>query len=511
MISVSAAFASCAGNDTTTIFGVAVEQNAPSPPVAANGVALPPAAGPEPSAATDAGLPLGACGESAAAYEFSSRFVPDAGVSYAGAVSSHVSIAELGAFIDELTARLDGGARYGRGELVAALDVYLKNPENALDPLPLSLRLAGEPALRQVSHADVAPGQHLLAKLAGSDAVTAHAAWATPGVFAGWRDLNLGRPTRTSVTPEGFVSMLSEQLEINVTNRALGFLQRGPALDLLPVSVMRNGRDLGELLRAFLIGAVAFAQGTDVELDADVEGRGLLAPFDRVGSSAQNGLEQAWDAAFGYFGAARDYKRCTEGEPPVSNHWYDTNGDASIDLQSEVSFGAARYAAERAWGPTAPDFGAAAFEAFVAGRSLIAQSEAALSREQTLELDALATRAIEAWEDALAATVIHDLNQVHADTGFALAASADYVFVEHARHWSELKGLALAFQFNPRSRLSASNFAALHELVADAPTVPDTLPPTNTAELAQYQANLITARTLLAQAFDLQLSAAATW
>jgi hypothetical protein len=152
----------------------------------------------------------------------------------------------------------------------------------------------------------------------------------------------------------------------------------------------------------------------------------------------------------------------------------------------------------------ATDFRGDAFNAFVAGRRLIGAAAGALSAADMARLLAIRDQARAAWEKALAATVVHGLNRLSAQIDAALASSADYSFGDQARHWSELKGLALAFQFNPSSRITPADFARLHELVGDAPVVPDTLPPTNVAELSAYRAGLEDARALLqaSYAFD---------
>jgi hypothetical protein len=86
--------------------------------------------------------------------------------------------------------------------------------------------------------------------------------------------------------------------------------------------------------------------------------------------------------------------------------------------------------------------------------------------------------------------------QLESEIERALAASSGYPFTEHARAWSELEGLSLAFQFNRRSPLSAPNFDALHAAIGDAPAVPDTLPLRNSAALEAYRGRLGSARKL---------------
>ena len=62
------------------------------------------------------------------------------------------------------------------------------------------------------------------------------------------------------------------------------------------------------------------------------------------------------------------------------------------------------------------------------------------------ELKAHRDAALSAWEKAIAATVVHYINDVIGDM-----EAEDYSFYDHAKHWSEMKGFALSFQFNRRS------------------------------------------------------------
>ena len=71
----------------------------------------------------------------------------------------------------------------------------------------------------------------------------------------------------------------------------------------------------------------------------------------------------------------------------------------------------------------------------------------------------------------------------------------DYSFRDHAKHWSELKGLALGFQFNPRSPLGETDFAQLHELIGQAPALE------GSTNADTYRTKLLEARALLADRY----------
>ena len=85
---------------------------------------------------------------------------------------------------------------------------------------------------------------------------------------------------------------------------------------------------------------------------------------------------------------------------------------------------------------------------------------------------------VETWEQVIAATAIHYINDVKADlrkcgTDGDSNPDNNFSLPDVAKHWSELKGFALGFQFNPRSpwNQGAHDFAALHDLIGDAPTL----------------------------------------
>ena len=100
-----------------------------------------------------------------------------------------------------------------------------------------------------------------------------------------------------------------------------------------------------------------------------------------------------------------------------------------------------------------------------------------------------------AWEKAIAASVVHYINAVLADK--ALMDTEAYSFADHAKHWSEGKGFALAFQFNPRSPLSDADFATLHSLLGEAPA----LESADAEARAAYADGLRAARQLLGETY----------
>ena len=82
--------------------------------------------------------------------------------------------------------------------------------------------------------------------------------------------------------------------------------------------------------------------------------------------------------------------------------------------------------------------------------------------------------------------------------------SDEYDFYDHAKHWGEMKGFALSFQFNPRSPLSGDDFAAIHAAMGTAPE----LDPMN---FEAYEASLLEARTTIQVAYGFTVEDAADW
>jgi hypothetical protein len=112
------------------------------------------------------------------------------------------------------------------------------------------------------------------------------------------------------------------------------------------------------------------------------------------------------------------------------------------------------------------------------------------------DLQAKRDQAVTAWESAVAATMVHYINDVLQD--METFGTEEYSFGDHAKHWSELKGFALWLQFNPRSLVSDADFVALHEAIGMAPV----LPSADADEIEGYAAALIEAREILAVSYS---------
>ena len=209
-------------------------------------------------------------------------------------------------------------------------------------------------------------------------------------------------------------------------------------------------------------------------------------------------LEHAWDEAFGYFGAARDYGTWDDASIASPSYADTFTPDGAIDLTSEMCWGHATAAAKRDLGanPAAPtDFTATIWQGFLDGRTLLANTSGPLDDAQREQLTRARDQVVGAWDAAIAASVVHYLNEVLAST--TGARDGTYDFEAHAAAWSEMKGFALSLQFNPRARLTDDQHVRLHALIGQAPVLPNAEPDTRTA----YAASLREARALLAEAY----------
>ena len=72
-----------------------------------------------------------------------------------------------------------------------------------------------------------------------------------------------------------------------------------------------DGVDMSQMINKVLIGAVPYYQATGVYLNSLLERDNSEA---RDGTDPYTAMEHAWDEAFGYFGAARDYFRYTDDQ-----------------------------------------------------------------------------------------------------------------------------------------------------------------------------------------------------
>ncbi|MDX1588908.1 MAG: DUF4856 domain-containing protein [Oleiphilaceae bacterium] len=444
--------------------------------------------------------------EVALTYNFQSRFINGAeSAQYPGQTTRHVLIADLNTTINGLKPE-----NKTQQDIVDVLNSFYQEGTAAIGDN--ALLLTTDPATKQDTYNEISTDKNLVGKTAGNDDVTDHKDW-DGGDFVGWN---------TSTDPDSPNQLIQDWFNAIGANVESDFQRSTPRTDPvadgkdeeLEVYHTDDGLDLKQLVQKFLLGAVPFSQGTDDYLDDATANKGLLTDNTSAadnGAAAFTDLEHQWDEGFGYFGAARDYLAYTDeeiagkgGRAAYENGYHDTDNDGAIDLVGEFNFGHSQNAAKRDLGSqSGTDFTKQAMEAFLAGRALISAADGALSDAELEELQGVRNQAVEAWENAIAATVVHYINDVLGDMDNADANDGSYSYIDHTKHWSELKGFALGLQFNPRSPLNASSdnqsfdtlFAEFHGLVSERPSLP------GAQDFSTYRDDLISARTLMQNAY----------
>jgi hypothetical protein len=416
-------------------------------------------------------------------YQFANGVTGANSVSYTGQTFRQLLMKDMISYVSGMTDRLNTGWFPKPGEVTSDMMFYLEFDSSVGGAVDLAYT-SGLPIL-QTTYDDVSSDKDLFGKMAGNDEVGQHKDWSTE--FVGW-------PSPGVDTPESLVRAWIAMLDEAAVNWSNGTIPTGP--DGTPVSsvyVNSEGHDLKQLLEKFTRGSIAFSQGADDYLDDTDDGKGLLADH-TVNEDGKDytALEHAWDEGFGYFGGTRDYVMLSDDDI-ADNGFSDINGDGMLDLKSEIVWGHAVNAAKRDRGAVVgTDFTQQAWEGFTMGRMLIAQNHGGLSDAQFSELQGHRDQAILAWENAIASTVVHYVNDTLQDMN--KLGTPDYSFEDHAKHWGELKGFSLALQFNPRSPMSDEDFAMFHDLVGTAPTV--------SGIDSDYADDLRTAREMLGMAYS---------
>lgn len=436
-------------------------------------------------------------------YVFESQFEPGVSpVSKTGQAFRQVLISELKSYMDGLTASVDAVAPTV-GTTKASLDFYLDFDSTTSGTIPLTISTT--PATAQSTFDDVSTGKNLVGKVAGNDTTTDHKDWSTE--FVGW-------PGGNGDNPEALLRSWVQQIDDMAVAR-VATPELGPDGSVVSqVFVTSEGQDLQQLINKFLSVSIGMSQGMDDYLDDDVDGKGLLSSNLKSGDSPYSSLGHSWDEGFGYFGASLDYDQYTDEERASKggrddyqgHHDFDSNGE--IDLASEYIFGHSANCAKRDLGSdiaAKTTYGDDAFTAFRSGRALILSVDGELSAAQLDTLRGFRDTARDNWEKCVAATVIHYVNEIGADMDkFDTDA---YDFETHAKHWSELKGFALGFQFNPGSPMnSQSRFLELHGILGIAPVLANA----TAQEITDYKAGLARIKMVMKDAYgfdDLNLAA----
>ncbi len=460
-------------------------------------------------------------------YEFPSQFrEEESSVSFAGQVFRNILIHDLKLFMNSLKRRDSHGSNR---DAMYALNSYLKF--RSLAPTKVHGSINGQShhqvKLKNLNEKEMqalegktynnlgAPNKNLWSKIAGNDNPLNH------GTLRGWKteslygtnlsEVNADRKDDPFVEPEDFIQALFQALAKNAThspsftvplptNPWVG--RRRPLEEQVnEAGTTEDGLDLSAMIHSFLQMSVAFSQASGDYLSTHLgPEKGLRADNIVPYKSTKNHttLEHHWDEAFGYLGVPRDFALYTDEQiahrEGISK---DSNNDGKISIMREKIIGDVAEAMGhldlrvKHLGDGTLDLSRDVMKAFIAGRELIRQKPTGYRKY----VRAYGEIAINLWEKAIAAIVIHNINNTLQEMNAYEAGN--YSFKRHAKYWSAMKGYALGFQFNPISQVNVNDFNTFHKLVGDKPS----LMKSPHKEIENYKKNLLKARQILKEAF----------
>lgn len=247
-----------------------------------------------------------------------------------------------------------------------------------------------------------------------------------------------------------------------------------------------NNEDLKQMVEKTLMGAVFFNQAIDYYL-VEV----LSDDNSTVTAGKGTDMENHWDEAFGYFGAALDYNNYTDDEIKTTGN-YDSNGDGNIDLASEQCYYYAITAAKRDAGTS--DLGAtdqtnftkALFDAWLKGRHAISNGDYT-SRDEAIAAIQLN------WQKIIAATAVHYINYFTSDVN---NSGSDE---DKAKHYAEMKYYFKMLSYYPDNAMGA-NYNTVLTSFGDYP-----------ADAAANLSGLASSRDLIQTAYGFTDNQVAAW
>lgn len=423
-------------------------------------------------------------------YDFS-RTASEGGatsVSYKGQIARHIANDILKAYTGELEYRSDSSANV----LSSLANIYWNNA-----PFTLSTYYSSYTSLTSQANITDISSSSLGGKVAGNDAVTDHIEWESGTSFKGWSDNDLtslnnapvsvtGNLAADITTPEGFIWAMFHKLADQVNTPAISADNLDIRGLVVPAYSTAKRQNLQQLLQKFIWGAVAYSQATDDYLDDADFNKGLRASSNVLATGKDyTNLEHAWDEAYGYFGAPRDYGKLDDAniKDGLKNYFNDTNEDSSMDLTTEKIFGHARYAGviDNASGGNL-DLTGIINDAFLTGRQIISKGLAndGLTSAQRAEVALQREIIVTNWERVILRTAVSYvettvglIEQIIADDAAPTLTNDQLtsLFDSYGKAWSELKGFALSFQFSPDSSFDEADFINLHNLIGDAPVL----------------------------------------
>ena len=393
----------------------------------------------------------------------------------------------------------------------------------------------GDPVIPGPTYGDISSGKNLDGKIAGGDgAGGGETSKLIEDEFFGWETGLDDTPL-----PIELVYSWMDALALEATDGVdpTITIADGTEVNIGTPLISKDGVHYRQLIQKFLSVSVNFSQGANDYLQTDFSSESSLAAYkDKTYSTGAH----KFDEGFGYYGASRDLNDYTDdeaagkgGRAEYGNGYYDSNGDGLIDLRGEFVFGHAQNCAKRdrkknAEGVAYTDFSKDAMDAFLVGRRILENAEAAgeLTEAANEALQAQISIAAKTWEKCIAATVVHYINDVSADMAdFSGENFADLDnFINLTKHWGEMKGFALGLQFSPLSPFrdgstdkSVDDMKRVLALMGDAPMMPNgsqngQAAAGDSAEaITKYLSDLEEARTILAEAYAFDPEVVPIW
>ncbi len=435
-------------------------------------------------------------------YSFTSAFDSnESSVSYTGQTARQLLILDLNSKIKTYIAK-DANA-----DVVADMAVFLDGPTEAVNYTYTAKDASGAtlPTIPGPTYGDISTGKKLRNKIAGNDpdhlVNNRH--------MYGWTEGMDSDPM-----PAELVDYFVELLNTEVTSSTQATVETiGGTQSVGAPYVDGKGRDFSQLLQKLLWGAVTFSQGTADYLKTD-----FASKNSRDGTKFHTSAEHKWDEAFGYFGAARNYAAYTDAEisSKKSNNYFDADA-ATINLTSELNFANSVNCGKRDKGSTtSTDYTKQAFDAFLTGRKVLndAAGSGSISEADASTLASAGKQAAQVWEQCIAATVVHYINDTNADLQAFIDGQGKFADVaayrDLAKHWSEMKGFALGLQFNPESPFHKNEETwKVYQSILDGMGHEPDFSSATAAEA--YKAKLTAARELMQNAYHFDASDVADW
>ncbi len=464
-----------------------------------------------------------ACDALPTQYTFTSQFdgfVGESTISYTGQTTRQLLISDLLGAVKGLTEDNTKTAADVKSDLM-----FYVNGD--VDSTNYAFSIDGQTVTPGTTYGDVSTGKNLAGKIAGGDGTGSGETGTLQGDFFGWSEGMDDTPLPIELL-ENYIDTVAG---LATDGQSFSVATASGNANIDDVTLDQYGRDYDQLIQKFVLGAVAFSQGTADYLSTDFASKNT-----QKDGKPYTDAEHKWDEGFGYFGAARNYNdytdleiRAKSGRPEYAKGYHDTNGDGLIDLRAEINLANSTNCAKRdvgtAGNAAATDFTKETFDAFLLGRRILSNAAGGtLTADQQTILTAQIKTAAVTWEKCVAATVVHYINDVTGDMGnftadntFADASN----FSDLSKHWSEMKGFALGLQFSPYSPFRSGDVADIDvddlkevlTLMGDAPVLADgtQMGTAFTGGADQYKTDLLKARDILQKAYEFDATNTANW